>query len=261
MRRIRLLAFAAVLAAFAFGSTAVAKPPDVNSSKLREAVTVEGIVDHQRALQDIANMNGGTRYTRRRATTRRSRTCATRCRTAGWNVSISQFNMPDWKETAPPVLQQIAPTAKTYMPGSAADDDSAAVDFIAFEFSPTKDVPSAPVVPTNDIVIPSPAANSNTSGCEASDFPAATSGAVSLIQRGTCSFTQKLANAQAAGAVGIILFNEGDSAGRMNACSAAVRPTWRFRRCSRALPWATSSTTPTRPTRARPCTSRPAASH
>jgi Zn-dependent M28 family amino/carboxypeptidase len=125
--------------------------------------------------------------------------------------------MPDWKETAPPVLEQIAPTPKPYVHGSAADDDSAAVDFIAFEFSPTKDVPSAPVVPTNDIVIPSPAANSNTSGCDASDFPAATRGAVSLIQRGTCSFTQKLANAQAAGAVGIILFNEGDSDGRMNA--------------------------------------------
>jgi hypothetical protein len=32
---------------------------------------------------------------------------------AGWNVSISQFDMPDWKETAPPVLEQIAPTPKT----------------------------------------------------------------------------------------------------------------------------------------------------
>jgi len=217
MRRIRLVAFAAVLAAFAFGSTAVAKPPDVNSSKLREAVTVDGIVGHQRALQDIANANGGTRYTKTSGYDASVAYVRDTMQKAGWNVSISQFDMPDWKETAPPVLEQIAPTPKTYVHGSAADDDSAAVDFIAFEFSPTKDVPSAPVVPTNDIVIPSPAANSNTSGCDASDFPAATRGAVSLIQRGTCSFTQKLANAQAAGAVGIILFNEGDSDGRMNA--------------------------------------------
>src|ERR671924_1498791 len=125
--------------------------------------------------------------------------------------------MPEWQETAPPVLQQLSPTAKTYTPGTAADDDSPSVDYITFEFSPTKNVASAPVVPTNDIVIPSPAANSNTSGCEASDFPAATSGAISLIQRGTCPFVQKLANAQAAGAVGVVLFNEGDSAGRTNA--------------------------------------------
>ena len=65
MRRIRLLAFAAVLAAFAFGSTAVAKPPDVNSSKLREAVTVDGIVDHQRALQAFHEARGPRRFGKR----------------------------------------------------------------------------------------------------------------------------------------------------------------------------------------------------
>ena len=70
---------------------------------------------------------------------------------AGLNVSVTQFNMPDWKENAPPVLQQLSPTAKTYTPGTADDDDSPAVDFITLEFSPTKAVPSAPVVPTNDI--------------------------------------------------------------------------------------------------------------
>ena len=59
-------------------------------------------------------------------------------------------------------------------PGTAADDGSAAVDYITFEFSPTADVPSAPVVPTNDIVIPSPATDTSNSGCEAEDFPAAT---------------------------------------------------------------------------------------
>ena len=49
------------------------------------------------------------------------------------------------------------------------------------------------------------------------DYPAATAGAIALIQRGTCSFVQKLALAEAKGAVGVILFNEGDTPGRMNA--------------------------------------------
>ena len=84
--------------------------------------------------------------------------------------------MPDWKENAPPVLQQLTPTDTTYTPGDADDDDNPAVDFIAFAYSPTKAVADAPVVPTNDIVVPSPAANSNTSGCEPEDFPAATAG-------------------------------------------------------------------------------------
>jgi Zn-dependent M28 family amino/carboxypeptidase len=125
--------------------------------------------------------------------------------------------MPDWKENAPPVLQQLTPTNTTYTPGDADDDNNPAVDFIAFAYSPTKAVADAPVVPTNDIVVPSPAANSNTSGCEPEDFPAETAGAISLIQRGTCGIANKIANAQAAGAVGAIMFNEGDSPGRMNA--------------------------------------------
>ena len=103
---------------------------------------------------------------------------------AGWNVTVTQFNMPDWQETQPPVFQQLSPAAETYVPGTAADDNSTAVDYITFQYSPTAEVVSAPVVPTNDIVIPSPAANSNTSGCESEDYPAATDGAISLIQRG-----------------------------------------------------------------------------
>ena len=57
-----------------------------------------------------------------------------------------------------------------------------------------------------------------------SDFPAATSGAVALIQRGTCGFTLKLQNAVTAGAVGVILFNEGDTAGRSNALFRSADP-------------------------------------
>jgi Zn-dependent M28 family amino/carboxypeptidase len=217
MLRTCWIACGAVLATLAVTAGARAEPPDVNSSKLERAVTVDGIVAHQRALQTIANMNGGTRSTETPGYAASVAYVRETMERAGWNVSISQFNMPQWRETAPPVMQQLTPTAKTYIPGTGADDDSAAVDYITFEFSPTVNVANAPVVPTNNIVIPSPAANSNTSGCAAADFPATTSGAISLIQRGTCPFVQKLANAQAAGAVGVILFNEGDSAGRMNA--------------------------------------------
>jgi Zn-dependent M28 family amino/carboxypeptidase len=53
---------------------------------------------------------------------------------------------------------------------------------------------------------------SSTSGCEATDFPAAPSGpAVALIQRGTCTFQQKAENAAAAGYEAVIIFNEGQA--------------------------------------------------
>jgi Zn-dependent M28 family amino/carboxypeptidase len=61
-----------------------------------------------------------------------------------------------------------------------------------------------------------------------SDVPAATSGAVSLIQRGTCAFTQKLDNAVAAGAAGVIRFNEGDTPGRQNALFRSASPGYKL---------------------------------
>jgi hypothetical protein len=47
------------------------------------------------------------------------------------------------------------------------------------------------------------------SGCEAGDFTGFTAGHIALMQRGSCPFAQKVTNAQAAGAVGAIIFNSG----------------------------------------------------
>jgi Zn-dependent M28 family amino/carboxypeptidase len=222
----RLVACVATLAAFAFVPAAAQAGGHHGHHghhhghhghhKKKPRTTVRGIVAHQRALQTIADLNNGTRHTETPGYTASVAYVRERMKRAGLKVKVVEFNMPEWRETAPPEFQQLTPTNKTYVPGTAADDDSAAVDYITFEFSPTKEV-TAPVVPVNDNVVPSPAANSNTAGCETEDFPAATTGAISLIQRGTCPFVQKIANAQAAGAVGVILFNEGDSAGRTNA--------------------------------------------
>jgi Zn-dependent M28 family amino/carboxypeptidase len=222
MRRTHLAATAAFVAALVSAPSAVAAPPDVDSSRLERLVTVQGITEHQKALQNIADLNGGTRYTRTPGYTASAAYVKATLEKAGYSARYEMFNMPEWRETAPPVLQQVSPTNKTYVAGTAADDDSPSVDFIAFEHAPTKTLTNVRVVPTNDITIPSP--GGTTSGCEMSDFPAATSGAVALIQRGTCAFTQKLDNAVTAGAVGVILFNEGDTADRRNALFRSASP-------------------------------------
>jgi Predicted aminopeptidases len=70
--------------------------------------------------------------------------------------------------------------------------------------------PTAALQPTNDIVIPpGPVASTSNSGCEAADFTGFTAGNIALVQRGTCTFQQKALNAIAAGAVGVVVFNEG----------------------------------------------------
>jgi Zn-dependent M28 family amino/carboxypeptidase len=54
--------------------------------------------------------------------------------------------------------------------------------------------------------------NASTSGCEAADFATFPRGNIALIQRGTCTFEIKGENAAAAGAVGILFFNQGNTA-------------------------------------------------
>jgi Zn-dependent M28 family amino/carboxypeptidase len=193
------------------------------STRLENAVTVAGVHEHQQALQNIADLNGGTRYTRTPGfTASAAYVKATLEKTGAYDVSYSMFNMPVWKETAAPVLQQTAPNSKTYRPGSAADDGSTSVDFIAFEHSPTKSLSNVEVVPVGSTDVPSD--GGSTSGCAESDYSAANSGTIALIQRGTCAFTQKLANAKNAGAVGVILFNEGDTPGREPALFRSADP-------------------------------------
>jgi Zn-dependent M28 family amino/carboxypeptidase len=75
------------------------------------------------------------------------------------------------------------------------------------EYSGSGEV-TAPLEAVGGIVIPSPGGSE--SGCSATDFADFTEGSIALIQRGTCPFRQKAENAQAAGAVGVVIFNEGN---------------------------------------------------
>ena len=77
------------------------------------------------------------------------------------------------------------------------------------EYSGSGSLTDVSITEVDLVLPPGAAANTSTSGCEASDFPASTAGTVALLQRGTCTFGQKAQNAQAAGAVGVIIFNEG----------------------------------------------------
>jgi Zn-dependent M28 family amino/carboxypeptidase len=79
-----------------------------------------------------------------------------------------------------------------------------------FDFSGSGEV-TGQVFATNDIVIPPTPEPSSTSGCEPEDFtPAPAEPAVALVQRGTCDFSVKVTNAQAAGYDAVIIFNEGN---------------------------------------------------
>ena len=222
MRSARCVLWATVVATLACGAPAAsANPPDVDATRLEQLVTVDGVLEHQEAVQEIADANDGTRHTRTQGYLDSAAYVKDTLEAAGYDARYEMFNMPIWHETQAPVMALVSPTAKTYVPGTRDDDGKPTVDFITFEHSPTAAV-TAPVVPVSNIVIPSPGGTD--SGCEEEDYPAAIDGAIALIQRGDCSFVAKLQLAEAAGAVGVILFNEGDTATRTAALFRSADP-------------------------------------
>lgn len=113
---------------------------------------------------------------------------------------------------ATPVLQKLAPgPATNYVFGT---------DFTLVEGSAAGDVTAR--LFAVDLVLPS--VGGSTSGCEAADFAGFFAGSIALIQRGTCLFGVKTANALAAGAAAVLLFNEGNAntADRMDAIGVSL---------------------------------------
>ena len=212
MRRLIALAVTTCAVVIASAAAAQAAPRDVSSEKLRKTVTLEGLQQHLEAFQAIGSANGNTRATGTPGYDASVDYVVGKLERAGYEVTTPLFNYPVWRENTPARLTWGARTF-TSSPSSAS---GTAVDMITFGFAQSGTLTNLLVVPTNDIVIHSGGDNTSTSGCEEADFPAATAGNIALIQRGTCPFVQKLALAEEAGAAGVILFNEGNSATRQN---------------------------------------------
>jgi len=178
---------------------------DIRESQgFRRGVTVEGIREHQLALQQIADANGGTRAVSTPGYNDSVEYVVEKATAAGYDVSLDEFTfVEEFTEGSPPVLQEIAPEPQTFVPGTRPAFDG---DFVTF--TGTGDV-TATVQAVDLVLPPTPGPNGSTSACEAEDFNGFVPGNIALIQRGTCPYVQKAANAQEFGASAIILFNEG----------------------------------------------------
>jgi Zn-dependent M28 family amino/carboxypeptidase len=197
VRKIALAATSIVLSVGLFWPTQAFAIDSVNTKKLRKAVTVAGILQHERAFQSIANKNDDTRASGTSGYTASANYVVKKLRKAGYKVKRQTFTFPFFDELAPAELSELTPTAQDIEASTFTYSGSGAVE--------------GPVIPTNDIQIPpGDEASSSNSGCEAGDFPAAPSGdAIALIQRGTCTFEDKVNNAKTAGFEAVIIFNEG----------------------------------------------------
>ncbi|KGN41820.1 hypothetical protein N801_04640 [Knoellia aerolata DSM 18566] len=197
----------------AMGPANASVPTD--TSELQEAVTADAIMDHLAELQKIADNNGNTRASGTPGYDQSIDYVEELLLAAGYEVTRQNFLFNSFEELSDPVFQQVSPNAVTYVPGE---------DFFTAEYSGSGDV-TAPLEAVDLVLPPGAQASTSTSGCEASDFDGFTSGNVALVQRGTCDFSVKAANAFDAGAVGVIIFNEGQE-GRTETLSATLGDTF-----------------------------------
>ena len=173
--------------------------PAAASPVLEKAVTNKGIFTHLRAFQAIADANRGNRAVGTSGYRASANYVAKQLRGYGWEVERDRFGYSVFTESTASTLERTAPNPKTFANGP---------DFATGTWSGSGDL-TAEVVAV-DLILPPPSEPGSTSGCEAEDFADANvGGKVALIQRGTCLFRDKVANAIAAGAAAVVIFNEG----------------------------------------------------
>ena len=208
------------LALALMASVALVGPPasgaDLTESKgFRKGVTLAGIREHQAALQEIADENGGNRVGGSVAYAESRDYVIEKLEAAGYDVTTQAFEFLYNADATPPTLRQESPNAVTYVDGP---------DYATMTFSGSIATTTANVFAV-DLVLPNaPGPGATTSGCEAADFAGFPAGAIALMQRGTCSFGQKADNARAAGAIASIIFNDGGDAGRVGVINGTLGP-------------------------------------
>jgi hypothetical protein len=172
-------------------------------SKLVECIKTADLWNHMQAFQAIADANPGPDGHPSRNSGepgyKASVDYVARLMTkAGYNVTIQTYKFFYFAFTGIPLFSEISPTPHDYV--------------LADEWGPGQSTgtTTADLQPARGIIIPPTPLSSSTSGCTAADFSGFVPGRIALIQRGGCNFGVKVINAQAAGATGVIIFNEGN---------------------------------------------------
>jgi Zn-dependent M28 family amino/carboxypeptidase len=215
-----LASVALVTAAAGFSATTAGAAPAAcatrinnTTAQLLECVEVEGVRAHQQAFQHIADANGSTRVSGSPGYDQSVDYVADRLRAAGWAVTLQPFQFQTFVSLSPSILEQVAPGPVVALPHSI------------MSYSGSGDVTGAVSVPSGAIT-----------GCFASDWAGFPAGNIALVQRGgsdptatppfVCSFGLKALNAMAAGATGIVVYNnaEGPLNGTLGATFTADFP-------------------------------------
>src|SRR3954465_5392333 len=173
------------------------------SRKLVPCITTDDLWNHMKALQAIADANPGadghpSRNSGEPGYKASADYVAAAMRKAGFDGPTQPFPFPYTSYVGTPSFSEVSPTPRSFTlisdwnPGNSQGDAT-----------------GAQVKPAGSTLMP-PTGGSH-SGCDPSDFGSSFAGKIALIQRGTCNFGVKVLNAEAAGAAGVVIFNEGNT--------------------------------------------------
>ena len=193
----RLILFVSMLLLVSLTALPAAQANDDPSEELQDAVKVERIRTHQKKFQDVADANDGTRVSGTGGYDDSVAYVVKKLEQAGYDVEIDEFEFDFFQVIGAPGFEQATPAATTYVDGT---------DFDVMTFSGSGTTGTVDFVGV-DLSLGDPSLS--TSGCEVADFAAFPAGSIAVMQRGACFFSTKAANAEAAGAVGAVVFNQG----------------------------------------------------
>jgi hypothetical protein len=182
--------------------------------KLVDCVTRAGLWAHMVKFQQIADANPGpdghpSRNSGEPGYKASADYVARVMRKAGYTVKLQEYKFHYFSFVGTPVMNEVSPTPHTFGLGTE------------FNPGPVAGSANAKLQPAGGIVVPATPTPSSASGCDAADFAGFLPGNIALIQRGTCTFALKAANAEAAGASAVVIFNEGNP-GRTSLFSGAL---------------------------------------
>lgn len=169
---------------------------------LEGAITADGMRVHLEALEAIATANGNTRSVGTAGYDQSADYVIDQLEAAGYTAAPQAFDVN--------VFTQNGPASLEWEDEEVYDEGP---DFSVAYYSAA----GSPTATARAVDVQLGQGNTSSSGCQPNDFAGFPAGNIAIIQRGACFNFQKLQNAQAAGAVGVILFNQGDTDARMGA--------------------------------------------
>ncbi len=184
-------------------------PEPICANDLSESITAEAIAAHLVALDAIAAEHDGNRAAGTEGYEASAAYVEAKLQEAGYSTTRWPFSFDRYVQLGPPQLVTVTDPPTVY---------TAEADYKVANWSPSGNVSAALEAVELELGL----GNQSTSGCEPEDFAGFTPGHVALIQRGNCTFASKTQNAEAAGAVGVVLFNQGDTEARQSLFSGSL---------------------------------------